>query len=117
MRCPSTLPPVPLAVQCLGTLDRGRYQGLLASVVSKAARTIGAEPTHYALTAWAAPTLSASNTTASACTTEASRIAASTASSLSPFSRTTFSCESTHAEQPLIAETAAHHNSKSAASM
>src|SRR5947207_2159798 len=43
-----------------------------------------------------APSFSFSTTTASAWTTAATRIAARVFSSLAPFSRSTFSCESTH---------------------
>ena len=59
------------------------------------------------------PSTPASNTLARACRTEAIRTTANTFSSANPFSRTTFSCESTHLSQALMAETARQKSSKS----
>ncbi len=55
-----------------------------------------------------------STTAATACSTAAIRTAAMMVSSLAPFSRSAFSCESTQTAQPLTAETARQNSSKSA---
>ena len=57
---------------------------------------------------------SASSTAATAFTVAAMRTAACTCSAVTPSLRTAFSCDSMHMPQPLIADTARHHSSKSA---
>jgi hypothetical protein len=58
-----------------------------------------------------------SSVTATACTTAAMRAALCTAWAVRPWPRSTFSCESTQAPQPLIADTASAHSSKATLSM
>src|SRR5271157_2954724 len=64
-----------------------------------------------------AVTRSVSTTTAMAWTTDAMRTAARIFSSLKPFSRSVFSCESTQVAQLLMADTTVAHSSKSRGSM